>query len=192
MKLIGDGGIVSCNTPDTIDAIMLTKNLDFVDGVKIDVRKTKDNVLVLSKYDELNKFTLCNKKISQCNYDYLRKVKFPSHIFKYYIPTLSEVLDKYDKKKMIIIELYNDDDQNSLINELYYIIKKYSYNYYFISENKDILKKLIDYNFDEIGTIIDDNSNVKIIRNLSLDDDITLNDDIILITEYPEKIRKIM
>ena len=190
MKIISNGGIVSCNTPDTIDAIMLTKNLDFVDGIKLDVRMTNDYVLVLSKYDDLNKFTLSNKKISQCNYDYLRKVKFPSHIFKYYIPMLSEVLDRYNHDKLIIIELYKENELERFIYELYNILIKYSYRYYFISDDKEVLEKLKNNYFNKIGTIIDNNSNISIIKDYSFDDEITDDDNIFLITEYPEKIRK--
>ena len=39
MYLISDGGM-SCNTLDTIESIMLTKNSSALDGIKLDVRKT--------------------------------------------------------------------------------------------------------------------------------------------------------
>lgn len=151
MYLISDGGL-NCNTKDTIEAIMLTKNSKY-DGVKLDVRKSKDNIYVLSRYNELSKLTLSNKLVNECNYGYLRKVKFPSHIFKYYIPTLEEILMKYDKNKIIVIELYNSD-----IGDLYSLLDKYSYHYYFLSKNNRTLDKLHQLNFSKLGTIIDNKS----------------------------------
>ena len=150
MYLISDGGLI-CNTPDTIEAIMLTKNTNLVDGVKLDVRKSFDNVYVLSKYDDLNILTFSKNKVSNSNYNYLRKVKFPSHIFKYYIPTLEEVLEKYDKKKIIVLELYEND-----LKDLFSILNKYHYKYYFISKNSYVINELKELEFNKLGTIIDD------------------------------------
>ncbi len=189
MKIISDGGIVSCNSKDTIDAIMLTKNIDYIDGIKLDVRISKDNILVLAEDEELNKFSLSNKKVVSCNYDYLKKIKFPSHIFKYYIPTLEEVLQKYNNEKIIILELYDSEKIDILLNKLYDLLLKYSYQYYFMSENNDIINKLKESNLNEIGIILSDNE-FKIINSYNIDEEISLNDDIFLVTEYPEKIRK--
>ena len=105
MYLISDGGI-NTNISDTIEAIMLTKNMSYLDGVKLDVRKTIDNIFVLSKYNDLSKLTYSKNKVNESNYKYLRKVKFPSHIFKYYIPTLEEILKNYNKKKIIVLEIF--------------------------------------------------------------------------------------
>lgn len=189
MMIISDGGMVSCNSKDTIDAIMLTKNIDYINGIKLDVRISKDNILVLAEDEELNKFSLSNKKVSTCNYDYLKKIKFPSHIFKYYIPTLEEILQKYNNEKIIILELYISEKLDILLNKLYDLLQKYSYQYYFMSENNDVINKLKESNLNEIGTILSDNE-YKIINNYNIDDEISFNDDIFLITEYPEKIRK--
>ena len=147
MYLISDGG-VKCNTLDTIEAIMLTKNICFLDGVKLDVRKSLDNVYVLSKYDDLGILTYSNNLVSKSNYNYLRKVKFPSHIFKYYIPTLEEILIKYNNDKIVALEIY-DNGLDSLLN----ILKKYSYKYYFLGSKK-IINELKEKNFDEIGVIL--------------------------------------
>ena len=189
MKIISDGGIVSCNSKDTIDAIMLTKNIDYIDGIKLDVRMSKDNILVIAEDEELSKFSLNNKKVSFYDYNYLKKIKFSSHIFKYYIPTLEEILQKYNNEKIIILELYDLERIDILLNKLYDLLLKYSYKYYFMSKNIDIINKLNDNQFNNIGTVLSDNE-YKIINNYNIDEEISLNDDIFLITEYPEKIRK--
>ena len=149
MYLISDGGL-KCNTLDTKEAIMLTKNSLVLDGVKLDVRKTRDNIYVLSKYDDLSKLTLSNKLISKSNYNYIKKVKFPSHIFKYYIPTLDEILISYNKDKIIVLELFNNN-----IEDLYNIVNKYSYKYYFLSKDRNIIKELINKKFNKLGIILD-------------------------------------
>ena len=53
MHLIANGGMVSLNPGNTMDSIMLTKYISYVDGVKLDVFKTIDNYFVLSDNDEI-------------------------------------------------------------------------------------------------------------------------------------------
>ena len=189
MKLISDGGMVCCNTHDTIDAIMLTKNLSYVDGVKLDVRLTKDDYLVLSKYDDLSIDTLSNKKVSECCYNYLRKVKFPTHIFKYYIPTLEEILNHYNHEKIIVLELY-PYNIDTLLEKLKSLLLLYDYSYYFISDSNEVLEKLKQNDFHKIGIIVNQESDIKVMKDLKMDEEILIDNDVLLITKNPEKIRK--
>ena len=159
MYLISDGGI-PCNTLDTIESIMLTKNVNNLDGVKLDVRKTIDNIYVLSRYNKLDKLTYSNNRVNKSKYSYLRKIKFKSHIFKYYIPTLEEILKKYSHNKIIVIELYDLGNE-----ELYYLIKKYPYKYFFISKDINIINELKNYYFADLGIIIDNYEESIINRN---------------------------
>ena len=159
MYLISDGG-ASCNTKDTMEAIMLTKNISYIDGIKLDIYMSKDNILVVCQDNDLKKFTLSNKCVSDSNYEYLRKVKFPSHIFKYYIPTLEEVLINYNQDKIIVLDFKRND--NLFINNLYNLLIKYPYNYYFLNKHNKL---------ESIGTILDDYKNLMII------------------TRYPEKMK---
>lgn len=151
MYLISDGGLI-CNTLDTIESIMLTKNKDLIDGIKLDVRKTIDNIYVLSKYDDLSILTCSKKLVCKEKYNYIKKVKFPSHIFKYYIPTLEEILIKYNKNKVIVLELFQSN-----IDGLYDLLSKYNYKYYFFSKDNNILIKLKKDGFNKLGTIINNN-----------------------------------
>ena len=165
MYLISDGG-VNVNIPDTMEAIMLTKNMNNIDGVKLDVWISFDNVFVLSRYNELEKLTCSKRRVNEENYDYLRKVKFPSHIFKYYIPTLEEVLKNYNQKKIIVLELFMINN----LDELYNILIKYNYKYFFISKNSDVIEKLKINHFHNLGTIIDKDSDVEIINSITKQD----------------------
>ncbi len=152
MYLISDGGI-NTNLPDTYEAIMLTKYKKDIDGVKLDIRISLDHIFIVSRYEELNKFSYGSGIVSEYNYSFLRKVKFPSHIFKYYIPTLNEILKNYNNKKIIVLEIYNMVD----LDKLFILLIKYNYKYYFLSKNNSILNKLKELDFDKIGTIINYN-----------------------------------
>lgn len=156
MYLISDGGM-PCNSLDTIESVLLTKNIKRFDGVKLDVRLSQDKVFVISRYQELDKFSYSKGLINEYNYNYLRKIKFPSHIFKYYIPTLEEILKKYNYNKIIVLELYSISNLNNLFD----LLSKYDYKYYFYSKDSDILNKLTDLSFDKLGFIINSNNIIK-------------------------------
>lgn len=145
--IISDGGI-NINERNTIDAILLTKNINYIDGIKIDIYITHDNYFVVANSNELNKFTMSNKRINELNYKDIRKIKFPSHIFKYYIPTLTEVLDMYNTNKIIILDIHIiDKDINDILNNLIKLMNNYSYEYYLIIDeeikNNDIKTKVL-------------------------------------------------
>ena len=147
MYLISDGGI-NTNTLDTIESVLLTKYKSNIDGVKLDIRTSLDNIFVISRYEELDKLTYQKGKVSDYNYNYLRKIKFYSHIFKYYIPTLEEILKQYNK--IIVLELYSEIN----LDILFILLVRYNHKYYFISKDKMVLNKLNELDFDKIGTII--------------------------------------
>lgn len=190
MKLICDGGITPWNEYDTEDAIMLSKNIGYIDGVKLDVRASYDNILVLSRYEDLRKNTLSKNKVGECSYNYLKKVKFPSHIFKYFIPTLEEILKKYNNQKIIVLELYPNNNLDNYLAALESVVSKYHYPYYFMSKNNRLLDALKNKGFNRYGQIIDENLGIKVIYDFNLDDEVNFNDDILLITSNPIKIRK--
>lgn len=175
MHLISDGG-ASCNTKDTLEAIMLTKNIDYIDGIKLDIWVTLDNMFVVAISDNLSDFTLSNKKISEVEYNYLKKVKFPSHIFKYYIPLLEEILLNYNKNKIIILEINKISDEQK--NLLYSLLSKYSYKYYYLVDNNNLINdKLL-----EIGSIIKDYIKTDVFSEI--------NNNSFIISKYPEKISR--
>ena len=136
MLIIADGGMVSCNVSNTMDAILLTRNTGFIDGVKLDVRMTYDNFLVLCKDDDLSKNTLAKGTISKSNLDYIKKVKFPSHVFKYFIPTLQDILEKYDKGKIVVLELYPQNNNLLYCKKIFELLSHYPYKYIFLIDDK--------------------------------------------------------
>lgn len=147
MKIIANGGLTTHNKSNTIDAILLTKNASYVDGVLLDVRLTLDNIVVIVKNDDLSIDTLGMGKVSEMKYKDIRKVKFPSKIFKYYIPTLDEVLKLYKSSKKIILNLHPLKDRNeNLVLEVLKIVSKYQdYNFFLESVSKEIIDYLFLY-----------------------------------------------
>lgn len=160
MHLIANGGMISLNIGNTVDAIMLTKYVSYVEGVKLDVYKTIDNYFVLANNDDLSKDTLSNRLISKSTYDEIKNTKYQSHIFKYFIPKLEDILKYYVSDKKIFLEIHFKDN----IDELYKILLKYPYEY-------TLIKDVNDY-------IYCDNPN-----NIDLND----TSDKYIITRYPEK-----
>lgn len=187
MYLIANGGLSSCNIPDTMDAILLTKNINYLDGVKLDIRMSKDGVLVLSCFDDLSKMTYSKQKISNENYDYIKKVKYPSHIFKYYIPTLDEILKRYNNEKIILLELYNTNNNDLYFQKIIKQIAKYPYKYYFLTEDEKLLKDLLNTNLNEYGEILNQDKYQKIdgFKDFPL-----MKKDVFIISKYPEKIHR--
>ncbi len=178
MEIIINGGYLG-NSSDTLDALLLTKNIKKFAGVLIDVRKTLDNILVLSEYNDLKNNTLSNKIISQSRYDDIRKVKYPSHIFKYFIPKLEEFLDRYQCQKKIFIRMH---DVNKLYLDLLYdMLKRYQYNYYYIGDN-NLMK---NHKLCNIGTICNNYVFLDSVNN-----DINVEEDIYVITKNIHQINK--
>lgn len=150
LYLIANGGYCG-NEANTMEALLLTKNIKYLTGVLIDVRMSLDNVLVLATYNDLNKNTLSNKKVSEINYQELRKIKFPSKIFKYYIPTLKEFLDKYSLSKKIFIRFH--DYSIKYLDLLYEILSLYHYDYYYIIENLNLEEQIKKHPLINLGMI---------------------------------------
>lgn len=146
MYIIANGGIYKDNYTNTMEAILLTKNASFIDGVLIDVRLTLDNKLVTCKYDDLSKNTLSKGMVSKTNYHDLKKIRLPNKIFKYYIPLLEDVLNKYKSKKMIILNLHDALGKNDiLVHETIKLVEKYpNYNFFLETSSNDILERLIN------------------------------------------------
>jgi hypothetical protein len=147
MYLISDAG-ASCNEKDTIESVMLTRNLNYLVGIKLDVKETIDNVFVIAQSNNLNVFAMSNYQISNLDYSFLKKIKFPSHIFKYYIPTLEEILINYNHDNKEGIK-FNKDDFNLKNNE------SKSFNFKLvIQDGNPSCKYRLDFNMNNVNLSI--------------------------------------
>ncbi len=74
---------------------------------EIDVRKTKDNVLVLMHDNTIDRTTYATGKVSDWNWGDLQKVKLKSSSGEHYIPTLEQVLQKARGRLFLNIDYIN-------------------------------------------------------------------------------------
>ena len=146
MHVIANRGLKEHSQENTIDAILLARKASYVDGVLIDIRITLDNEIVVFQKDNLESNTLGKGKISKTNYNDIKKVKFTSKIFKNYIPTLKQILEKYKSNKLLILNLHDALSKNELlVDKTLELLKKYpNYNYYIETSSVDILGYLIE------------------------------------------------
>lgn len=133
MKLIAHRGYkTKFIKENTMEAFTNAFNNDF-DGIECDVRKTKDNKLVICHDAFLSRVANNNKLISSLNYDELLEYNFGSKNVPSKIPLLIDVLKEY--KKIKLIELKTHIDLES-------ILKYIDENTYFISFDSSYMFKL--------------------------------------------------
>ncbi len=124
-------------------------NTSYIDGVELDVRLTKDHVVVLSHDNLVN-----GKLIDRCIYS-----KIKDHV-----DTLDDVLGLLSNKKKILIDI--KCDEVDIVDCLYDVLKKYNYNLYICSFNEKILKLFKKRYFSyKVGLIIGYMINVDKIHN---------------------------
>lgn len=113
---------------NTKEALLTALEKDYISGVELDVRLTKDNKIVIIH----NSFIEFNSDgrglISKMTLRQLKKYNFGNDKYPCSISTLTEFLKEVNSNKLILIEL--KDEYNN--NELWYrkiktILKKYQY-----------------------------------------------------------------
>jgi len=106
------------------------------DWIELDIRKSLDDVLVVSHDDNLKRVTGMDINISDSNYKDLLKIKSN-------LVTLEEVME-WAKDKLIKINIEIKDNNISIINKLIELLHKYDYtNKYVVASSKyEILKEV--------------------------------------------------
>ena len=117
-----------------------------VDGVEFDIRMTKDEKFVIFHDPIINRQIIRLSELKD-----LKKINLKGG---FEIPELTEVLDKINTDKKIIIEIKSEFDDNNLIaKRLCDIIKKYKLNIYLCSFNKKLIDLVSNF-VDKTGLII--------------------------------------
>lgn len=127
---------------NTIEAIKDVLNKDYIDGVEIDIRLTKDNKIVLYHSPIIYNLGL----ISNNNLKEIKK----------YANELNNVLKKIKTNKLILIDIKCEICKEDIfIEKLYKIIKKYKkLNIYLCSFNYKLVKKIKEKYKYKTGLII--------------------------------------
>lgn len=108
-----------------------------IDGLEIDVRLCKDNVLVVSHDNFVKTYKGKIINIKKIKYNNLKKYNIGNSINVVRIRRLDDYLSKFKTNKKIIIEIKDDDKR--VVDILYSVINKYELNYYICSFNYDIV-----------------------------------------------------
>lgn len=125
-KFISHRGNDSKICENKFDCIKKIINYDYIHGIEVDVRETKDKVLVLNHNSFIKKNNIIYF-ISKTNYNSIK------------IDTLKHLLDNINTKKIIILDIKDNID----INRFYKFIKKYKHlNIYICSFNYNFVYKL--------------------------------------------------
>lgn len=145
-------------------------NYDYVSGVEIDIRQTKDKKLILSHNSFLRK-DINFYFISKYNLYQLKKKTFILKGKKYKISTLKEFLSNLKTTKMILIDIKDKID----IKDLYKLLKKYHHlNIYVCSFHYDLMYLLKKrYPKLKVGIIIGYTMNEK--KNIDIFDFISIH-----------------
>lgn len=150
--------------PNTIDAILYSLNKDYIDGVELDVRMTKDKKIVI-----FHNFLIDDKKhpikaVSTLNYRDIKKYNIGTNNNIVHVPLLNDLLKKIkNTNKKIIIEIKEEsNDYEVIVKQVIKILDKYKLNYYLCSFNYGLISYL-NKNYSKykvgilIGLLINDN-----------------------------------
>ena len=155
-------GFSSLEIENTLEAISLANNKEYIDYIEVDLRMTKDNCIVLSHNNTLLTTDGNSIKISGKNYDYLKDLDFcytklqtisddiNSDLFlsrnkklnnkDFKLTTLKECL-KSSMDKKVILDLKFDKNSDEFIKKLDKELDGYSTEHIiFQSDNLEILK----------------------------------------------------
>ncbi|MBQ3020650.1 MAG: hypothetical protein IJD92_00310 [Bacilli bacterium] len=131
---------------NTIESIMYAVKNNL--SVKIDVRVTKDNELIVFHDEDACRLIKLKDKINSLTYEEL------NYISNYHIPTLKEVLNSINSKVPVVIEVKDDNKiiRTNLINVLngykgdFVVLSKDYSTIRFYKKNKYIVGLVIDKN----------------------------------------------
>ncbi len=119
---------------NTKEAVLEVLSYDYVDGIEIDIRLTKDKKFVVSH----NSLVLCEKvgirRISKEKYSHLKICKK--------IELLEEILKEIQTKKYIFLDLKFANESFKDWKKLIKLLKRYPLNYYLVSFSYSFLLHL--------------------------------------------------
>lgn len=141
---------------NTLEAILDSLNKDYVAGVEIDIRITKDNKLVVIHDYYINDVSNGFGSVKEMSLRNLRKFNFGSEEIPCKIATLEDVLKNVTNGKKIIIEIKEEtNDFYVLVDELDKLLKKYSNRNILLCSFNYKLCKYIKKNYKyKIGLLI--------------------------------------
>lgn len=152
MKIIAHRGNDGTYRENSKKSILSSLNKEYIDGVEFDIRLTKDNRFIIN-HDPFY-------------YDYFIKNTNSKTLIKKGLDTLDDVLNMIDNKKIILIEVKEEDKNiKKTAKKLYQILSRYKLNIYVCSFNYNFIKYFKDNYNIKSGVIIGKHINTKYIVN---------------------------
>lgn len=129
MKIIAHRGNDGIHLENSMEAIINSLSISYIDGVEFDIRHTKDYDFIIH-HDPFYK-----------GY-YIEKTRL-SVLQKKGLNSLDEVLKNIKSDKIIMIEIKEESNKfKYMLIKLHKILKKYNLNYYLCSFNYDLVSYL--------------------------------------------------
>ncbi|MCI9110458.1 MAG: glycerophosphodiester phosphodiesterase [Bacilli bacterium] len=129
MKIIAHRGNDGIHVENSMESILNSLTISYIDGVEFDIRHTKDYDFVIH-HDPFYK-----------GY-YIEKTRL-SVLQKKGLNSLEEVLKNINSDKIIMIEIKEESGKfKYMLTKLHKLLKKYNLNYYLCSFNYDLVSYL--------------------------------------------------
>ena len=141
LKIISHRGESTYAPENSLESFFLSYYLNS-DGIETDVRKTKDNRLILFHDKSLKRLCSVDKNIDEVDYKYIKSMDISNNNYykKTNIVLLEDFLDIFLNKSMeIFLELKEEDYELYVLDLLYKYRKD---NLTIISFKKEVLKKI--------------------------------------------------
>lgn len=133
--IIAHRGASALAHENTIEAFQIAYLLN-ADGIELDLRKTKDNIIIVNHNPYINNLLIKDHTYQELLDEALKE--------NYIIPTFNEVIDKFGGKIFLDIEIKEPGFVNEVVNLL---LKTTDFNKFMIrSFNKDIIIKVKQIN----------------------------------------------
>lgn len=153
MKIIAHRGNDEIHLENSMESIINSLSISYIDGVEFDIRHTKDYDFVIH-HDPFYK-----------GY-YIEKTRL-SVLQKKGLNSLEEVLKSINSDKIIMIEIKEESSKfKYMLIKLHKVLKKYNLNYYLCSFNYDLVSYLKKkYPMYKVGLLIGIKLNVNKMDN---------------------------
>lgn len=142
---------------NSITGIVNSINQDYIDGIELDVRMTKDKKIIvihgITISDDINE----TKFVSTLTLSQIKKYDLDPGKKKVEVATLDEVLKKIHSKKKILIEIKEESiNYQTIVKEVHQILKHYpDLNFYICSFHYPLVSYWKrKYPKDKVGIII--------------------------------------
>ncbi len=155
-KIAHRGIFDNIKTPENSIA-SFKKALRYNYSIELDVKLTKDNILVVFHDDNLKRMTGIDKLVEETNYNELKKLRLLNT--NEYIPTLDEVLILINNKVLLDIEVKDTKRIKEITTILKNKLNNYD-NYILKSFNPKIVRSLKKNINTEVGYLISDKKKI--------------------------------